>query len=421
MKKIRVVWVCEFSNSQVRQHLKFAKWTPLAILRKLKGKVGYFDLDVWNTNAIREFEKFNDIELHVIAPHIGITGIQCFRINGINYHFFHSENDTLIERFKVNFFKRIKVGYPKNAKVILNLIDQIKPDIVHYMGAENPHYSESALSLPAGIPMIVSLQTLMCDPAFKTNYPISQESYDYRSGVEVAVIKRADFVATIVDHFRKIVSEQISEKINFLDMTLALGEKAVTTSVVEKQYDFVYFAADISKAVDYAIEAFAVARRTHKDISLHVIGGYGEAFMNETKQQLERLGIAEGVDFTGKLPTYDDVIFELRKARFALLPLKIDLISGTIRESMANGLPVVTTITPATPNLNVKRECVLLSEKGDFEAMAANMCKLLEDEKLVNELSLNGIFTVQEMYDNKKAMLKWRENYYNILGMRPES
>lgn len=416
MKKIRVVWVCEFSNSQVRKHLKFAKWTPLAILRKLKGKVGYFDLDVWNTNAIREFEKFNDIELHVIAPHIGITGIQSFRINGINYHFFHSENDTLIERFKVSFFKRIKVKYPKNTKVVLNLIDQIKPDIVHYMGAENPHYSESALSLPAGIPMIVSLQTLMCDPVFKTNYPISQESYDYRSGVEIAVIKRADFVATIVDHFRKIIRKQISDKINFLDMTLALGEKVVTNSVVEKQYDFVYFAADISKAVDYAIEAFAIARRIHKDISLHVIGGYGEAFMNETKQQLERLSLTEGVDFTGKLATYDDVIFEIRKARFALLPLKIDLISGTIRESMANGLPVVTTITPATPNLNVKRECVLLSEKGDFEAMAANMCKLLENEKFVEQIRANATLTVQEMYDNRAAMLKWKENYYNIIS-----
>lgn len=416
MKKIKVVWVCEFSNSQVREHLKFAKWTPLAVYRRLKGKEGYYDFDVWNTNAIREFEEFNDIELHVIAPHLGILGIQHFAINGVNYHVFHSENDTIIERIKGRLLNCLKVGYPKNTKIIGYLIEQIKPDIVHYIGAENPHYSESALSLPKGIPMIVSLQTLMCDPDFKRNYPISQASYDYRSNIEIAVIKRADYVATKVEHFRAIIRQQIKENVQFLDMILAVGEKVNVTSTIDKQYDFVYFAADISKAVDFAIEAFAIAKRKHSGISLHVIGGYDETLMNEIKLQLERLGLTEGVDFTGKLPTYDDVIFEIRKARFALLPLKIDLISGTIRESMANGLPVVTTITPATPHLNVKRECVLLSEKGDFEAMATNMCKLLENEKFVEQLRANAILTVQEMYDNRAAMLKWKENYYNIIS-----
>ena len=100
--------------------------------------------------------------------------------------------------------------------------------------------------------------------------------------------------------------------------------------------------------------------------------------------------ITKNVIFCGPLPTHDDVIKQIRKSRFAILPLKIDLISGTIREAMANGLPVVTTITPATPKLNETRESVLLSEKGDFKAMAENMLWLINDNEVAIKLKKNS-------------------------------
>ena len=292
-------------------------------------------------------------------------------------------------------------------------MDKIKPDLVHLIGAENPYYSESALSIPRNIPLITTLQTLMIDPQFQKNYPISDEAYRYRSSVEKAVIKRSDYIGSKVEHFRAIIEKEIGE-VNFLDINLAVGED-VHIEDCEKKYDFVYFAANISKAIDYALEAFAIAKRRHNDITLHVIGGYDSGLMNDIKRQMKRLGLGDGIDFTGKLPTYEDVIAEIKKARFALLPLKIDLISGTIRESMANGLPVVSTITPATPRLNDKRNCVLLSEKGDFEAMANNICRLLEEPDLVEELRKNSVVTLSEKYDNKNAMEAWRQSYYRIV------
>ena len=185
---------------------------------------------------------------------------------------------------------------------------------------------------------------------------------------------------------------------------------------IPKQYDFVYFAASISKAIDYALEAFARAKRKHRNITLHVVGGYTNDLMNSISDQMKALGIEDGVDFTGKLPTHDDVINEIRKCRYALLPLKIDLLSGTIRESMANGLPVITTITPETPNWNKKRQCLLLSEKGDFDAMADNICRLIEDPNLSDLLRANAFLTIQEKYSNKGFMEVWRKNYLEIVN-----
>ena len=418
-KKIKVVWICHLSNALIKKHLNFSKWTLSAILRRLFGKTDIADFAQWNTNAIKEFEKFEDVELHIVAPYFNICGVQKFEINGIKYHFFQSEDDNITGKLHYKITKKLKTSYSKNSKRIIQVINKINPDIIHMIGAENPYYSESALYLDDKIPFIVSLQTLLSDPDFLKNYPISQESYKYRSELEAKIIAKADYIGSKVEHFRNIIHKEISSNAKFLDMSLAVGED-ITIGEYKKEYDFVYFAANISKAVDWALEAFAIAKQKYPNITLHVVGGYSTELMSDIKTRMQELGLGNEVYFTGLLPTHDDVIEEVRKARFAVLPLKVDLISGTIREAMANGLSVVTTITPATPQLNEKRESILLSEKGDFKAMAENMCCLLEDENFAKKIRQNAATTISEKYSNTAFMNEWRERYYEIVKINHE-
>lgn len=416
MNKIKVVWICHLSNSQIREHLKYDKWTPTALIRRILGKLDLSDFAVWNTNGIREFAKFKDVELHIVAPHYYISGVQEFQIDSVYYHLFESEDDnvfTLLRRFCLKSW--LKTSYAKNAKTINRLIKLINPDIIHLIGAENPYYGESALSLPRNIPLVVGLQTLMNDSSFLENYPLSKEVYDYRSGLEADILRRADYIGTRGDFYKNKIKGSICPTAKFLNIALAVGVD-VNLSEANKSYDFVYFAADISKAVDYAIESFAIAKQTFPGITLHVVGGYSDAYMCSLKDRMKELGLGDEVDFTGKLQSYNDVITEVRKARFALLPLKVDLISGTIREAMANGLPVVTSKTPDTPKLNEVRESILLSDIGDFNAMADNMLKLLSDLNVAQIFQENGAKTVAERYSNEAFMREWRDCYYAILN-----
>ena len=96
-----------------------------------------------------------------------------------------------------------------------------------------------------------------------------------------------------------------------------------------------YFSLNISKAVDLAVEAFAIAKRSHPEINLLVVGDYDDDFKPKLDARIAELGIAESVIITGKLQTHDDVIREVKNSRFALVPLKIDFVSGTIREAIA--------------------------------------------------------------------------------------
>ena len=62
--KLRVVWICSVSNPQIRERIKFRKLSFLNFVRTLVGRsIG--DSAQWNTNAINEFEKFNDIDIDI--------------------------------------------------------------------------------------------------------------------------------------------------------------------------------------------------------------------------------------------------------------------------------------------------------------------------------------------------------------------
>ena len=100
-KKIKVAWICHFSNEEIRKRLHFRK-DIVGLIKKRP----MIDFAQWNTYAINEFKNFNDVELHVISPHIQISSkIQEFVKDGIRYHFFRSEDDNFFFRLKRKIFK----------------------------------------------------------------------------------------------------------------------------------------------------------------------------------------------------------------------------------------------------------------------------------------------------------------------------
>ena len=418
---LKVAWICHFSNKEFNQKLPLKAGGLFAFLYKLyKGKeltTEVSDFGVWNINALNEMKKYTDrVELHVIAPYPHLeSNVYEYEEDGIYYHFFRS--NTMIVGKLYSLFPILydvhKPSYRRNRSVVKSLISKIEPSIVHLVGAENPYYSLSALDVPQNIKLIVQLQTLMSDPKFFTNSPLDRRSYTYIATIEKAVIKRADYVGTTVQAYRNIILEHVNPKAKFLDLKLAVGEE-IKKIETKHEYDFVYFARSISKAGDWAVESFIEASNMHKGITMLVVGGYAAGEKESYEKLLAVHGVLENVTFTGELPTHDDVLEAVAKARIALLPIKIDFIPGTIREANALGLPVVTSITEGTPLLNEKRQCALLSKGGDHKTMADNMIRVLEDSALAEELVQNSYIRLQEAYDNSKAVANWVVGYEKL-------
>lgn len=417
-KKIKVLWLCYFSNSEVREKLNpktgFIEVIARKILRMEKNKVA--DFAQWITNGIKEFEKFKNIELHVVSPQYGISEKKItFQQNGIHYYFYKPD-DSFVIKFLRKIFNKYETEYRGNRKITQEFINQIQPDIIHLYGAENYYYSITGLDIDTDkFPFMVSLQTLTTDPEFKSKDVVTPKLYDFRSKVECAVLERVKYIGSDIPKYREIIWQHINQNAIFLNTYLAISEK-ITYTRTEKKFDFVSFSASIHKAADIAIEAFAIACQKYPELTLNIIGGTPEPFTQNLKKRINELGIERNIIFSGKLPTHDNVLKQIQLAKFALLPLKIDFISGTIREAMFAELPVVTTITHGTPTLNKKRKSVLLSELGDFQAMADNIIQLIESPTLAKELTENGLLTVHERWNNEKDMLELVEAYNAILN-----
>lgn len=418
MEMIKVVWITSFSNELVRKHLPTNHSWFEQMLRRIKGLPKYEetkDYAVWNTNGIIEFEKFNDVELHIVGPYTDLCVNDIyFEENGIHYHFFRNRYSSLIRRVIKNIFKSSTPDFKKHDSIIRDIVSSINPDVIHLIGAENPWYSQSILSLDCNTPIIVQLQTLMMDPDFLSNYNISEALYNFRTEIEKKVVDRADYVGGKFTKFKPIIKRLVRPDVKFLNIMLAVSEPLHIVES-EKKFDFVYFGG-LDKALDLAVESFAIVCRKYPNTTLDVIGPAPKDFLDKIQARISELGLTDNITFEGLLPSHDDVIDQINKSRFALLPLKIDILATTIFEAMSNGLPVVTTITPGgTPTLNEKRESLLLSEIGDHQAMADNMLKLLENKEYAKMIHMNAIQTASERDTNEDIMKKWVEAYKAVL------
>ena len=421
-EKIKVVYLCHFANDRISAKLPLTLdcLTRLAYWYKNKPvTTNVVEHDLWNTYAFKEFEKFTDeIELHVISPYL-LLSPKTFHLveNGINYHFFR-DDDNRPDRFLFNRLTKYKyLTFSRNREKILAFVKQIKPDIVHLVGAENPHYASAILDIPQEIPVLTQLQTLLSDPEFEKNYYMYKPWYNYRSDMEMKIFRRSDFLGTRAQQYINNIHNNLLPDKTILNTTLALTEP-INASHTAKEYDFVYFARNIAKAGDWVIEAFVLASLKHPGITLDIVGEFKVPFREQLEKRLAEFGLNQFVKFEGLQPTHDDVLRQVRKSRFAILPMKIDLLTGTIKECMANGIPVVTTITPSTPKVNLQRECLLVSEKEDFQGMADNMCRLLESEELAEMIRANAYTYISERSSNFDVVKQYVSAYHCILDYK---
>ena len=119
---MKVLWICHFSNSQVREKLNLSKNIFEVLIRKLLKKTPkqWSDFGAWITNGIAEFEKNKNIELHIISPHYGMSyNTEEFEMNGIYYHFFKPDDNSFVKRALKSLRKIILMNYDIDLNIIM--------------------------------------------------------------------------------------------------------------------------------------------------------------------------------------------------------------------------------------------------------------------------------------------------------------
>ena len=115
---MKVAFINHFSNAELREKLDL-----------FSGQ--YRDLGGWNKNIIAGLKGRDDIEIHVITPHLGMRhATQKFVLDGVHYYFFRQELPNPWGQIEAHFWPQSKRNFPRNRKYVRRCLSEIQPDIV---------------------------------------------------------------------------------------------------------------------------------------------------------------------------------------------------------------------------------------------------------------------------------------------------
>lgn len=392
---LKILWICHFTDPEVQSVLqpwqKKAQFAP------------------WITHTIPVFENKDDLELHIVSPHEYISGVKEYKKNGVHYHFFNPYI-PIWGRHWPRFFKwDVWTGYVKNKRIVKRIVEDIKPDVIHLQGAENPYYSSTILQFFGRYPIVVNLQR----PKF-TEDPGEGKFSKAKFNLEAQILNTTQY-ASIRTKSMDIGIRDFNPKIKTYWVNYARAE--TPNENPEKIYDIVFFARiNKIKGIEDLLDALAILKKRGNPYTACIIGSISDQYLSYLKQKARESDLTNLLIWKGHLATQNQVHLEALKARICVLPTHKDVIPGTIIESMQLGLPVVSYKAGSIPELNEKRENVLLSDIGDIEGLAKDIQRLLTDAELYKTMSQRGIECIKERYSNQNVLQQHLDCYREVIA-----
>lgn len=415
---MRIMILSPFTNGELRGHLIFKEYGVLAetAIKKLglSKSINVKDAAAWVGQLIEELEKIPDVELYSVSPHIKLkASIESFTLRRTKYYFYASDFSMALRLLKkYPLWKALQ----NCGKRVMRIADEIQPDIVIAYGTENPVVSVPQLSLRKKYPVLCILQTIYNNPErvkYGTPNPLIQD-------LEHDIVNNIRYFGT-EDRLYYDLLKSMNNDVIVLDYPYPRAPLPMIPMPCKK-YDFVNYAfnLDARKGDEDAVRALAIVKETHPDVTLNMAGGMAPYRKTYLERLVAELGLQENVYFTPMFERKEDMYAHVLQARCALLPVKLDLVSTTTRESMYYGIPVITNITPATPLLNKDKQCVLLAEKGNIDSLARCMLEVMENETLAKTLSENGHEYMLREMDNGPKMKRLMSSLQSVIDNNKE-
>ncbi|MDI6703988.1 MAG: glycosyltransferase [bacterium] len=172
------------------------------------------------------------------------------------------------------------------------------------------------------------------------------------------------------------------------------------------------------KGLKYGIHAFGNISSKYKDTELRIIG-YGK-LQKELEELCKRLSLEERVRFLGPL-SHEKVREEMTQATFFLAPSITarngdkEGIPNVIKEAMACGLPVISTLHSGIPELVRDGKTGFLVKERDVSELVDRLDYLITHPEIWKELGGNGRKVVEERFNIKKQVRKLEEIYQSLI------
>lgn len=160
----------------------------------------------------------------------------------------------------------------------------------------------------------------------------------------------------------------------------------------------------------YAMQMLALLKKSHPGAVLHFYGS--GPFQNEIESEISRLQLNDSVRLHGYV---HNVLDEIRKSDFAVLPSSYESFGMVFLDCFAAGVPVIAFDLPAGNEIVHNGENGLLVPAYDVNQLADKAASLCEDAGLRKSLSEKGRQSMLERFSIEKMAKAYAQFYKNVL------
>lgn len=165
------------------------------------------------------------------------------------------------------------------------------------------------------------------------------------------------------------------------------------------------------KGLRYLLLAYARLLKTYPDLELLLVSKPQPG--GKTEQLIERLGLAERIQFVSNIST-DDMVRYYAEASVAVVPSIYEGFGLPAGEAMACGVPVVSTNGGALPE--VVGDAGVIVPAKDAEALATAIATLLEDREQREALGARGRQRILEKFSWDVCAREMTAYYRRVLA-----
>ena len=185
----------------------------------------------------------------------------------------------------------------------------------------------------------------------------------------------------------------------------------ITQPILDYRADRVYLIHSGKKPpyIDFFNAVTGVLKK--KKIKVLMVGDGPDRFKAE--EQCRQAKICDRVLFLGKQENIKDL---LAITDVAILPSGSESFGLVALESMAYGIPVVTTNTGGLPEVNIDGETGYTVDVGDIDGFADAVLKIINNRDLAAELGQNAARISRDRFAAEKIIPQYINYYRKILG-----
>lgn len=405
----------------------------------------------WLTGISNELLKDPNITLYICSPQSKEKPLEIHKCEDNLYACFYPE-------------KSGKKYDPSLQNEFVEILNQIKPDVVHCFGTEYPRtYSMVQAANKAKIPSTISI-TGMVGPiskkylgkvppkymrknVFRELYRLvyhsdtlksAKKDFERRSVYEKKAISECSYVIGRTE-WDKACTTQINPNIRYFKCNETLRdsfyEKQWSYGECEKHSIMVSQLAYPIKGFEVFLEGLSIIKEHYPDVKVYVPGGgaffvkgktkrklsiYLSDYSNYLNHKIKELGLWDNIILIGALDETEMRDLMLKSNVF-VLPSAIENSSNSLAEAMLLGVPSVASCVGGTQDLLFDRKEGYLYPYDEPYMMAHYIMKIFDDSKLAASLSENARKKANILYDRQNNCQTLKDIYAAITAAKPKN